>query len=101
MKTSFEPILKTYNVLSIMTKSYCVKERKQTECLEGSERFEKTKNNRLVLKSTCKSCGITKVRFVKDSEAKGKCSFGHGNSAIAAAPLVLGAAALGSTKAWP
>ena len=73
MKTSFEPILKTYNVLSIMTKSYCVKEGKQTECLEGPERFEKTKNSRLVLKCTCKSCGITKIRFVKASEAKGKC----------------------------
>ena len=52
--------------------NYCVKERRQTECLEGSERFEKTKNNRLVLKYTHKSCGITKVRFVKASEAKGR-----------------------------
>ena len=73
-----------------MTKSYCVKERKQTECLEGSEKFEITKNNRLVLKCTCKSCGITKVRLVKASEAKGKCFLD-----MATAPLALGAAALG------
>ena len=57
-----------------MSKSYCIKERRQTECLEGSERFEKTKNNRLVLKCTHKSCGITKIRFVKTSEAKGSAS---------------------------
>ena len=37
-------------------KSYCVKQRKQTECLPGSD----------IVK-----CGITKTRFVKGTTGKG------------------------------
>ena len=48
-----------------MVKSYCVKEKKQTECVPGSERYVKTKNGRTMLKCKCASCGITKVKFVK------------------------------------
>ena len=48
-------------------KSYCVKERKQTECIQGSEQYVKTKNGRNAMKCKCASCGITKFRFVKGS----------------------------------
>ena len=48
-----------------MVKSYCVKEKKQTECVPGSERYVKTKNGRTMMKCTCASCGITKAKFVK------------------------------------
>ena len=44
-------------------KSYCVKQRKQTESVPGSEREEIAKNGRLMIKSKCAECGITKVTF--------------------------------------
>ena len=53
-----------------MVKSFCVKEKKQTECVPGSERYVKTKNDRTMMKCTCASCGITKAKFVK-SQATG------------------------------
>ena len=49
-------------------KSYCVKQKKQTECVPGSEKYEKTKNNRLMLKCKCSECGITKSKFVKSQK---------------------------------
>ena len=52
-------------------KSYCVKQRKQTDCVPGSEQYVKTKNGRNAMKCKCVECGITKFRFVKGS-AKGK-----------------------------
>ena len=48
-----------------MVKSYCVKEKKLTECVPGSERYVKTKNGRTMMKCTCASWGITKTKFVK------------------------------------
>ena len=48
-------------------KSYCVKQRKQTECVQGSEQYAKTKNGRNAVKCKCSECGITKFRFVKGS----------------------------------
>ena len=44
-------------------RSYCVKERHITESL--NPRYEKAKNGRMMMKSTCASCGITKSQFVK------------------------------------
>ena len=49
-----------------MVKSYCVKQKKQTECVPGSERYVKAKNGRMMLKCTCSECGITKTKFVKN-----------------------------------
>ena len=46
-------------------KSYCVKQRKQTDCAPGSEQYVKTKNGRNAMKCKCAECGITKFRFVK------------------------------------
>ena len=53
-----------------MVKSYCVKEKKQTEYVPGSERYVKTKNGRTMMKCTCASCGITKTKFVKNNKTK-------------------------------
>ena len=48
-------------------KSYCVKQKKVTLCVPGSERYEKAKNGRLMLKCICSECGITKTKFVKQA----------------------------------
>ena len=52
-------------------RSYCIKEKKQTECTPGSERYERANNGRLMLKCVCESCGITKTKFVKDTQKGG------------------------------
>ena len=46
-------------------KSYCVKQKKVTECVPGSERIVKAKNGRTMMKCKCVECGITKTKFVK------------------------------------
>ena len=48
-------------------KSYCVKEKKQTECVQPSG-YMTAKNGRKMFWCTCASCGIKKTRFVKQSE---------------------------------
>ena len=53
-------------------KSYCVKKKKQTECVPGSEQYVKTKNGRNAMKYKCTECGITKFRFVKGTTARAK-----------------------------
>ena len=45
-------------------KSYCVKQRKQTECVPGSESVVQTRNGRTMMKCKCAECGITKTKFV-------------------------------------
>ena len=52
-------------------KSYCVKQRKQTECLPGSETYVMARNGRRMMKCKCAECGITKTRFVKGTTGKG------------------------------
>ena len=54
-----------------MVKSYCVKQKKQTECVKGSEQYVKVKNGRIMLKCTCAECGITKTKFVKQNQGNG------------------------------
>ena len=49
-------------------KSYCVREKIKTVSVPGSEKYVRTKNNRLMLKSKCASCGITKTRFVSNKQ---------------------------------
>ena len=51
-----------------MVKSYCVKEKRVTECLPGSERFVRAKNGRMMMKCKCSECGITKTKFVKQKQ---------------------------------
>ena len=48
-----------------MVNSYCVKQKKVTLCVPGSERYVKAKNGRTMMKCTCAECGITKTKFVK------------------------------------
>ena len=47
-----------------MVKSYCVKHKKQTECVEPSG-YKTAKNGRLMLWCTCAECGIKRFNFVK------------------------------------
>ena len=51
--------------ICIMVKSYCVKQKKQTECVEPSG-YKQTKNGRLMFFCTCAECGIKKTKFVKN-----------------------------------
>ena len=50
-----------------MVKSYCVKQKRVTECVPDSERYVKTKNGRTMMKCTCAERGITKTKFVKQA----------------------------------
>ena len=51
-------------------KTFCVKQRKMTDCVSGSEQYVKTKNGRNAMKCKCSVCGITKFRFVKGTTTK-------------------------------
>ena len=48
--------------------SYCVKERKKTECVEpsGYKTIETKRGPRKLFWCTCVSCGIKKYQFVKN-----------------------------------
>ena len=50
---------------------YCVKEKRFTPNVSGSEKFVTTKNGRRLLKVKCASCGITKTRFVSNKTQSG------------------------------
>ena len=50
-----------------MVKSYCVKQKKKTECVPESARLVKATNGRLMIKCKCAECGITKTKFVKQT----------------------------------
>ena len=52
-------------------RSYCVKQRKVTECVPGSETYVRTKNGRSMMKCKCAECGITKTKFAKGTKGKG------------------------------
>ena len=49
-------------------KTYCVKCRTNTENIDS--KIFRTKNNRLLMQSTCRDCKNKKSRFVKEEEAK-------------------------------
>jgi len=51
--------------------TYCVKQKKQTACQPGSERFLVTKNGRNAMKCVCLECGATKFRFLKGQNGEG------------------------------
>ena len=54
-----------------MVKSYCVKQKKVTECVPGSERYVQTKNGKLMMKCICAECKIVKTRFMKQTSGRG------------------------------
>ena len=47
---------------------YCVKEKRFTPNVAGSEKITITRNDKRLLKVKCASCGITKTRFVSGVE---------------------------------
>ena len=51
--------------------TYCVKQRKKTQCVPGSETYVMTKNGRPAMKGNCAECGITKFKFLSKKEMKG------------------------------
>ena len=50
---------------------YCVKEKRFTPNVPGSETFATAKNGRRLLKVKCASCGITKTRFISGVNPRG------------------------------
>jgi len=59
-----EEIIKKKIFLIYTMEVFCVKEKRFTPNVEGSEKIVITKNNRKLLKVKCASCGITKTRFL-------------------------------------
>ena len=52
--------------------TYCVREKKKTKCVPGSDEIIKAKGNgRLMLRCICASCGITKHSFIKTNKKGG------------------------------
>ena len=56
--------------------SYCVKQKKFTNSLSGSEKTIRSKNGKLMLKSICAECGAKKSQFIKEPHAGSDQSFG-------------------------
>ena len=52
-------------------KTYCVKEKKETECIKP-DGYKIAKNGRKMYWCTCASCGIKKHRFVANEGGKTK-----------------------------
>ena len=50
-------------------KTYCVKCRKDTNNI--NPKIFRTKNNRLLMQSTCSDCKNKKSRFIKEQDVKG------------------------------
>ena len=49
-----------------MSRIYCIKEKKKTEDIGPT--YVRSKNNKLMLKAKCGSCGIIKTQFVKENK---------------------------------
>ena len=47
-------------------KSYCVKQKKFTECIEPSG-YKKSRNGKFMFYCKCEECGIMKYKFVKNN----------------------------------
>lgn len=54
-----------------MTTSYCMKQKKQTECVSGNEKIVTAKNGRKIMKCICAECAITKTKCIKDNQKGG------------------------------
>ena len=51
-------------------KSYCVKQKKFTECIEPSG-YKKSKNGKFMFYCKCEECGIMKYKFIKNNDFSG------------------------------
>ena len=60
--------------------------RKDTENIDP--KIVKAKNNRLIMQSKCSFCGIKKLRFVKEQEARGYLSNLGINTPLSKIPLL-------------
>ena len=60
-----------YYEIYIFLLTYCVKQKKKTQCLPGSETFVVAKNGRNAMKCKCAECGITKFKFLSQKEMQG------------------------------
>ena len=67
-------------------KTYCLKCKKDTENIDP--KIVRTKNNRLLMQSTCSNCKSKKSRFVKKQEAKGLLSNLGVNTPFSKIPLL-------------
>ena len=67
-------------------KTYCVKCRKDTNNI--NPKIFKTKNNRLLMQSTCSDCKNKKSRFVRKQDAKGLLSNLGINTPFSKIPLL-------------
>ena len=67
-------------------KTYCVKCRKDTNNI--NPKIFKTKNNKLLMQSTCSDCKNKKSRFVKEQDAKGLLSNLGINTPFSKIPLL-------------
>ena len=65
--------------------SYCVKQKKFTECMEPRG-YKKSKNGKLMFYCKCTECGIIKYKFVKTSEGMRLESSAGGSSRRLIAP---------------
>ena len=54
-------------------RSYCVKQKKQTECVPNRERITTTSNGRQMIACTCAECGATKTQFMKSKQTGWRC----------------------------
>ena len=74
LKQFYSPARKSLDRINspfIYMSTYCVKQRKKTQCISGSETYVMTKNGRPAMKCKCAECGITKFRFLSQGEMKG------------------------------
>ena len=51
--------------------SYCVRQRKKTQCVPGIETYVMTKNGRPGMRCICSKCNSTKFKFLSKKEMKG------------------------------
>ena len=67
-------------------KTYCVKCRKDTNNI--NPKIFRTKNNRLLIQSTCSDCKNKKSRFIKEQDVKGLLSNLGINTPFSKIPLL-------------
>ena len=58
--------MKSLQKFICIMRSYCVKQKKVTECVPASERYVRAKNGRIIMKCASSECGITKTKLVKN-----------------------------------
>ena len=73
--------------------SYCVRQRKKTQCVPGSETYVMTKNGRPGMRCICSECNSTKFKFLSKKEMKGS-AYGAGCDELIVKGLASGAKGL-------